>query len=87
MTDAARRFPWDPIPEPTGPELRDQALARVEEHAAPDWIAVAWQALGDGYDLAHFTAAGPGVPALGPQRPDVSSRRAIRASSALRATD
>ena len=35
--------------------------------------ALAWQANGDGYDLAHFTAAGAEDPAIGRQRPDVKA--------------
>ncbi len=35
--------------------------------------ALAWQANGDGYDLGHFTASGPGDPPPGRQRPDVKA--------------
>ena len=36
--------------------------------------ALAWQADGDGYDLAYFTASGPDDPAPSRQRPDVKAQ-------------
>jgi serine/threonine-protein kinase len=35
--------------------------------------ALAWQGDGDGYDLAYFTASGPGDPPASRQRPDVKA--------------
>lgn len=37
MTETPTLF--DPPTEPTGPQLRDQAIAEAEDQAMPDWLA------------------------------------------------